>query len=58
MFCSGSLQLALSTLCRPIITQTSNKYLQIENVLEFDSDSNEPINIDGEIDFKTIEHEK
>ena len=44
--CSGSMQLALSTLCKPIMTRTSNKYLQIENALEFDIDSDEPINID------------
>ena len=56
--CSGSLQLALSTLCRPIMTQNSNKYLQIENALKFDINSNEPINIDGEIDFKAIEQER
>lgn len=58
MSCSGSLQLALSTLCRPIMSQTSNKYLQIENALEFDMESDEPINIDGEIDFKAIEQER
>ena len=58
MSCSGSLQLALSTLCRPIMSQTSNKYLQIENALEFHINSNEPINIDGEIDFKAIEQER
>ena len=56
--CSGSLQLALSTLCKPIMAQTSNKYLQIENALEFDIDSDEPINIDREIDFEAIEQER
>ena len=56
--CSGSIQLALSTLCKPIMAQTSNKYLQIENALEFDIDSDEPINIDDEIDFKAIEEER
>ena len=56
--CSGSLQLALSTLCKPIMVHTSNKYLQIENALEFDINSNEPINIDGEIDFEVIEQER
>ena len=43
MSCSGSLQSALSTLCKPIMTSMSNKYLQIENALEFDINSNEPI---------------
>ena len=56
--CSGSMQLALSTLCKPIIAKTANKYLQIENALEFDIDSDEPINIDDEIDFKAIEQER
>ena len=56
--CSGSLQLALSTLCKPIMMNTSNKYLQIENALEFDAESSEPINIDGEIDFKALEDER
>ena len=56
--CSGSLQLALSTLCRPIMTTNSNKYLQIENALEFDINSDEPINIDNEIDFKVLEQER
>jgi beta-1,4-mannosyl-glycoprotein beta-1,4-N-acetylglucosaminyltransferase len=56
--CSGSLPLALSTLCKPIISQTCNKYFQIENALEFDMESDEPINIDDEIDFKAIEEER
>ena len=56
--CSGSLQLALSTLCKPIMMKTSNKYLQIENALEFDIDSDEPINIDQEIDFDSLEDER
>ena len=56
--CSGSMQLALSTLCKPIMSKTANKYLQIENALEFDIDSDEPINIDDEIDFKAIEQER
>jgi FkbM family methyltransferase len=56
--CSGSMQLALSTLCKPIMAKTSNKYLQIENALEFDIDSDEPINIDGEIDFELLEQER
>ena len=56
--CSGSLQLALSTLCKPIIMKTANKYLQIENALEFDINSNEAINLDSKIDFKAIEEER
>ena len=40
----GSLQLALSTLCKPIISSTSNKYLQLENALIFDLSLNESIN--------------
>ena len=56
--CSGSIQLALSTLCKPIMAKTSNKYLQIENALEFDIDSDEPINIDDEIDFQLLEEER
>ena len=48
----------VSTLCKPIISQTCNKYFQIENALEFDMESDEPINIDDEIDFKAIEEER
>ena len=58
MICSGSLQLALSTLCKPIISNTSNKYLQIENALEFDINSNEPIDIDEDVEFQSIEEER
>ena len=46
MSCSGSLQLALSTLCKPIIVKAVNQYLQIENALEFNSDTDKSINID------------
>ena len=56
--CSGSLPLALSTLCKPIMTKTSNKYLKIENALEFDIDSDEPINIDDKINFQLLEQER
>jgi len=56
--CSGSLPLALSTLCKPIMTKTSNKYLKIENALEFDIDSGEPINIDDKINFQLLEQER
>jgi FkbM family methyltransferase len=56
--CSGSLQLALSTLCKPIIFNTTNKYLQIKNALEYDIKSNEPILIDKEINFQLLEQER
>lgn len=56
--CSGSLQLALSTLCKPIILKSANQYLQIQNALEFDVNSDEPIVLDEEIDFKAIEEER
>jgi predicted O-methyltransferase YrrM len=56
--CSGSLQLALSTLCKPIIVNTANKYLQIKNALEYDIKSNEPIFIDKEINFRLLEEER
>ena len=56
--CSGSLQLALSTLCKPIIINTANQHFKIENVLEYDIHSHEGINIDEEIDFKAIEQER
>ena len=56
--CSGSLQLALSTLCKPIIINTANKYLQIKNALEYDIKSNEPIFIDKEIDLQLLEEER
>ena len=56
--CSGSLQLALSTLCKPIIINTANQYLKIENALEFDIDSVEPIDIDEDVEFQSIEQER
>jgi hypothetical protein len=56
--CSGSLQLALSTLCKPIIVNTANKYLQIKNALEYDIKSNEPIFIHKEINFQLLEQER
>ena len=42
------LQLALSTLCKPIIINTANQYLKIENSLEFDMNSYESIVLDEE----------
>jgi tetratricopeptide (TPR) repeat protein len=54
---SGSIQLALSCLSKLIVSSASNKYLQLKNVLEYDIDSNEPINIDAETDFNAIEDE-
>ena len=56
--CSGSLQLALSTLCKPIIINTANQYLKIENALEFDMNSNEYIVLDEEINFELLEEER
>lgn len=56
--CSGSLQLALSMLCKPIIVDSANKYLQINNVLEYDVNSDEPIIIDNEINFQLLEQER
>ena len=53
--CSGSLQLALSNLCMPIMAKQANEYLQIKNVLEFDLETNELIDIDENINFKAIE---
>jgi glycosyltransferase involved in cell wall biosynthesis len=55
---SGSLQLALSTLCKLIIASSINKQLNIRNVLEFDIDSCDEINIDTPIDFKSIQDER
>lgn len=56
--CSGSIQMALNTLCRPIISKGSNKYLQIKNALEFDIESNENINLKDQIDLKSLEAER
>ena len=58
--CSGSLQLALSNLCMPIMAKQANKYLKIKNALEFDLDDNEPIGLDEieNINFKAIEKER
>lgn len=55
---SGSIQLALSSLSKLILSTASNRYLQLKNVLEYDIDSNEPINIDANIDFGAIEEER
>lgn len=58
MSCSASIGVALSTLCRPIISSHSNNYWNIDNALEFDIDSNDPINLDTPVDFESIQKEQ
>ena len=55
---SGSSAIALSSLCKLIIGKSSNSFFKLKNVLEFDIDSDEPINIDGDINFKEIQDER
>lgn len=55
---SGSSAIALSSLCKLIIGKSSNRFFKLKNVLEFDIDSDEPINIDGDINFKEIQDER
>ena len=56
--CSGSLPLALSTLCRPIISSEANIHWKINNALEFDIDSDDPINLDTPVNFESIKQEQ
>ena len=56
---SGSIPLALSTLCKPIIVKSANIYFQIKNVIEFDIDLDSVINLDNDnLDFKAIQAER
>ena len=53
---SGSIPLALSTLCKLIIVKSANIYLKLKNVIEFDIDvdidMDEVINLDNDnLDF-------
>jgi len=58
IICSGSLQLALSTLCLPIMINTANQYLKIKNALEFNIDSDESIVLGEDINFNLLEEER
>lgn len=55
---SGSTQLSLSALGMPIICKTANEHLKLRNSIEFDMNSNEPIHLDDNIDFKELENER
>lgn len=55
---TGSIQLFLSCLCVPIVCTSANKHLKFKNSIEFDMDSNEPIYVDDNIDFKNLEKER
>jgi glycosyl transferase family 25 len=55
---AGSLPLALSALCIPILSKETNKQLKIKNCLEFDDDSAEPIYLLEEIDMESLEKER
>jgi mannosyltransferase OCH1-like enzyme len=55
---SGSTQLFLSTLCKPIVCETANRHLKLKHCIEFVMNSNEPIYVDNNVDFKQLELER
>jgi GR25 family glycosyltransferase involved in LPS biosynthesis/glycosyltransferase involved in cell wall biosynthesis len=50
---AGSLPLALSALCVPILSRETNKQLQLKNCLEYEDDSVEPIYL-SKLDFHKL----
>ena len=55
--CSGSLQLAFSTLCKCIILDSTNKLLQIQECITYNENENIPIYLDN-VDFNKLENER
>ena len=58
MSSSGSNHIALSALCKIILCNPANDYLQIKSALSIDFNSKEPIILESNIDFKQIEEER
>jgi len=54
---SGSLPLALSTLCKPIVIDKLNEYYQLKESVLFEYSSDSPIILD-DIDFVSLESER
>lgn len=55
---SGSIQVAISSLCKVIISHGTNRIFKIKNALEFDLNSNEIIFLDAISDFTEIQKER
>ena len=55
--CSGALQLAFNTLCKPIILKETNQILNIANCIEYTNENDEPIYLDS-INLNALENER
>jgi mannosyltransferase OCH1-like enzyme/tetratricopeptide (TPR) repeat protein len=55
--CSGSIQLAFNTLCKPIILKDTNKILNIQNCIEYTTENDDPIYLDA-VDFFNLQIER
>ena len=55
--CSGCIQLLFNTLCKGIVSKTTNQQLKIKNCVEYDTDSNDPIYLDN-VNFDIIKEER
>ena len=55
---AGSLPLALSALCLPILSKETNKQLRLKNCLEFDINSKDPIYLLDSIDIESLKKER
>jgi FkbM family methyltransferase len=55
---SGSTALSFSTLCKLIIDKTTNSWFKIQNAIEFDIETSDPIDIDTNVDFNELHNER
>ena len=55
--CSGSMQLAFNTLCKPIILKDTNKILNIQNCIEYTTENDDPIYLDA-VNFANLQIER
>ena len=55
--CSGAIQLAFNTLCKPIILKETNQIFNINNCIEYTNENNTPIYLEP-IDFNALENER
>ena len=56
--CAGSIQSSFSTLCKPIISRTTNNYFQFRNAVEFDFDNDDDIILDNNVELSKIKRER
>jgi len=55
---SGSLPIGLTSLCKLVVSSQTNNIFNMQNTLEFDLESNEPIYLDKKVDFSEIQKER